>query len=177
MGRKSLDDALRWSVLLCAMAAIKRLDRIFLKIIALLQKNARLSNKELAAQIGLAPSSCLERVRALWDAGVLTGVHAAANPEALGIGLQAMIAIRLNRHSRDSLEDFKASVKALPQVHAVYHMGGTTDFFLHVAVPDTKRLLDLNLHHFSTRPDVAHVETALIFEYYRNPVLPSYPRA
>ena len=152
----------------------KRLDRTFERIITLLQKNARLSNKELAAQVGLAPSSCLERVRSLQEAGVFRGFHAAVEPAALGIDLQAMIAIRLNRHSRDSLEDFKAYVKALREVHAVYHMAGVNDFFLHVAVRDSNHLLDLNLNHFSTRPEVAHVETSLVFEYHRNPVLPSY---
>ena len=152
----------------------KRLDRTFEKIIVLLQKNARLSNKELASAVGLAPSSCLERVRSLQEARVFRGFHADVDPAALGIGLQAMIAIRLNRHSRDSLEDFKAYVKALPEVHAVYHMAGVNDFFLHVAVRDSNHLLTLNLNHFSTRPEVAHIETALIFEYHRNPVLPSF---
>lgn len=152
----------------------KRLDRTFERIITLLQKNARLSNKELAAKVDLAPSSCLERVRFLQRAGVFKGFHADVDPKALGIDLQAMIAIRLNRHSRESLEDFKKYVKALSEVHAVYHMAGVNDFFLHVAVRDSNHLLELNLNHFSTRPEVAHVETALIFEYHRNPVLPSY---
>ncbi len=152
----------------------KRLDRTFVQIIGLLQKNARLSNKELAAEVGLAPSSCLERVRSLQKEKVFRGFHADVDPAVLGIGLQAMIAIRLNRHSRDSLEDFKAYVKALPEVHAVYHMAGVNDFFLHVAVRDSNHLLELNLNHFSTRPEVAHVETSLIFEYHRNPVLPSF---
>ncbi len=156
------------------MSIKTRLDRTFERIIALLQKNARLSNKELASHIGLAPSSCLDRVRSLQEAGVFKGFHADVDPKALGIDLQAMIAIRLNRHSRDSLEDFKAYVKALPEVHALYHMAGVNDFFLHVAVRDSNHLLDLNLNHFSMRPEVAHVETALIFEYHRNPVLPSY---
>ncbi len=152
----------------------KRLDRTFEQIIALLQKNARLSNKELAAKVGLAPSSCLERVRSLQEAAVFRGFHADVDPAALGIGLQAIIAIRLNRHSRDSLEDFKAYVKTLPEVHAVYHMAGVNDFFLHVVVRDSNHLLDLNLNHFSMRPEVANVETSLVFEYHRNPVLPSF---
>jgi hypothetical protein len=53
-------------------------------------------------------------------------------------------------------------------------MAGVNDFLLHVAVRDSNHLLDLNLNHFSTRPEVAHVETSLIFEYHRSPVLPSY---
>ena len=85
------------------MSIKTRLDRTFERIIALLQKNARLSNKELAAHVGLAPSSCLERVRSLQEAGVFKGFHADVDPKALGIDLQAMIAIRLSGHSRDSL--------------------------------------------------------------------------
>ena len=69
-----------------------RLDRTDCEILAELQKNARLSNKELAARIGLAPSSCLERVRRLASAGVLRGYHAQVDPGALGIGLEAMVA-------------------------------------------------------------------------------------
>ena len=156
------------------MKLTKRLDRTFEKIIELLQKNARLSNKELAAQVGLAPSSCLERVRALQKEKVFRGFHADVNPAALGIGLQAMISIRLNQHSRDSMEEFKAYVKELEEVHAVYHLAGINDFVLHVTVRDSDHLLDLNLNHLSTRSEVGHIETALIFEYHRDPVLPSY---
>jgi len=152
----------------------KQLDRTFERIIALLQKNARLSNKELAARVGLAPSSCLERVRSLETSGVFKGFHADVDPAVLGIGLQAMVAIRLSRHSRGSLEAFKAYVTSLPEVHAVYHMAGVNDFLLHVVVRDSNHLLELNLNHFSTRSEVDHIETALIFEYRRNPVLPSY---
>ncbi|MFQ5570524.1 MAG: Lrp/AsnC family transcriptional regulator [Rhodothermales bacterium] len=152
----------------------KILDRTFERIITLLQKNARLSNKELAAQIGLAPSTCLERMRSLHEAGVFKGFHADVDPKVLGIHLQAMVAVRLATHSRDTLEAFKAHVISLPEVHAVYHMAGVNDFFLHVTVRDSDHLLELNLNNFSTHPEVAHIETSVIFEYQRNPVLPSY---
>ena len=152
----------------------KRLDRTFTRIIALLQKNARLSNKELAAQVGLAPSTCLERVRALHEGNVFKGFHAEVDPKVLGIHLQAMVAIRLGKHSFETMEAFKVHVMALPEVHTVYYMAGVNDFMLHVVVRDSNHLLELNLNHLSTRPEVAHIETALIFEYNRNPVLPSY---
>jgi DNA-binding Lrp family transcriptional regulator len=76
------------------------LDRIDRALVRALQKDARLSNKELAAQVGLAPSSCLERVRRLRRTGVLRGFHADVAPEALGVGLQALIAVQLRQHSR-----------------------------------------------------------------------------
>ncbi len=156
------------------MRVLKQLDRTFEQIIRLLQKNARLSNKELAARVGLAPSTCLERMRALEEAGVFTGFHAAVEPEVLGIHLQAMVSIRLNQHSRETLEAFKAHAQALPEVYALYHTGGVNDFLLHVMVRDANHLLELNLNNFSTRPEVAHIETVIIFEHKRDPVLPSY---
>lgn len=76
------------------------LDRIDRAILAHLQKNARLSNKELAAKVGLAPSSCLARVQRLTKQGVIKGFHAFVDPQALGIGLQALVAVKLKQHSR-----------------------------------------------------------------------------
>ena len=83
-----------------------KLDEIDHKILETLQNDARLSNKELAASVGLAPSSCLERVRRLKNNGVLKGFHARVNPKNLNIGLEAMISVQLQRHSRDMVESF-----------------------------------------------------------------------
>ena len=74
------------------------LDRIDLALLDALQNDARLSNKQLANEVGLAPSSTLGRVRRLQE-GVLRGAHAEVDPEALGVALQAMIVIRIARHS------------------------------------------------------------------------------
>jgi DNA-binding Lrp family transcriptional regulator len=70
------------------------LDRIDFAILAALQNDGRLTNKELAGRVGLAPSSCLERVRRLREAGTLRGSHAEVDPAVLGIGLQALLAVR-----------------------------------------------------------------------------------
>jgi DNA-binding Lrp family transcriptional regulator len=141
-------------------------DRIDFGIVAALQKDARLSNKELAAQVGLSPSSCLERVRRLRAAGVLRGFHADVDPGALGFRLEALIAVRLKRHARLIVEAFRAHVLALPQVLALYHLGGRDDFLVHVAVRDTEHLRDL-AYSFTTRRDVVHLETSIIFEHSR----------
>ena len=74
-------------------------DRIDDAILRALQNNARISNKELAAEVGLAPSSCLERVRRLTDRGVVKGYQAKVDPVALGVGLQAFVAVQLAKHS------------------------------------------------------------------------------
>lgn len=152
----------------------RALDRIDFAIIDALQNDARLSNKELAARVGLAPSSCLERVRRLVRDGRLRGFHADVPPEVLGIGLQAMIAVRLRVHSRETFEGFGGHVRSLPEAVSVYQMAGKDDFLVQVAVRDTHHLRELTTDQFASRGEVAHVETALIFDHHRRPALPRY---
>lgn len=153
------------------MPAERRLDRTDFAILAELQQDARLANKELARRVHLAPSSCLERVRRLREQGVLRGAHAEVDPAAFGVGIQAMIQVRLNQHSRMEVESFRAHVLALPEVQAVYHVSGRHDFLVQVAVRDTEHLRDLAMDAFTARPEVAHLETSLVFEYARTPGL------
>jgi DNA-binding Lrp family transcriptional regulator len=140
------------------------LDRIDRAILALLQKNARLSNKELAARVGLAPSSCLARVQKLTKDGVLRGFHAFVAPDALGIGLQALIAVKLKQHSREKVRAVLRHLVALPEVVALYHVTGAVDFQVHVAVRGTDHLRDLALDAFTVRSEVESIQTSLLFE-------------
>lgn len=153
---------------------INRLDRTDSRIIRELQDNARLSNKELAARVGLAPSSCLERVRKLQQNGVLKGFHADVDPSALGVGLGAMISIRLSRHSREIVEGFQKYALSLPEVFSLCYLAGPTDFVVQVGVRDSEHLRDLILEAFTTREEVDHIETAIIFDHAQRWVLPDY---
>ena len=153
------------------------IDRIDFAILAALQNNARLSNKELAAQIGLAPSSCLERVRALTRSGVLQGSHAQVSSAALGIGLEALVAIRLVRHSRAAFRRLFAHFRSLPEVLCVFHVTGVNDLQVHVAVRDIHHLRSLIVERFATRPEVEHCETSVIYELHRTHQWPCYARA
>jgi len=151
-----------------------RLDRTDFAILDALQNDGRLSNKELAARIGLAPSSCFERVRRLREGGIITGTHATVTPAALGIGLQAMVAVRLSSQSRAIIDRISAELQARRELVATYHMAGADDFLFHVAVRDAQHLNQVVIDSISSRPEVRHVETSLIFEVARNPVLPCY---
>jgi DNA-binding Lrp family transcriptional regulator len=144
------------------------LDRIDLAIIAALQKNARLSNKELAAKVNLAPSSCLARVRKLMETKVLEGFHAEVNPGALGVSLQAIIAVRLRRHSRVKFRSLYTHIRRFPEVLQVFHVSGVNDLLLHVAVSDVAHLRDLIVDQLATRSEVANCETSVIFSLLRN---------
>ena len=150
------------------------LDRIDFAILAALQNDGRLTNKELAGRVGLAPSSCLERVRRLRETGALKGSHAEVDPAVLGIGLQALLAVRLRQHSGGEVDALRRHVRPVPEVTAVYHVTGAQDFLVHVAVRDANHLRDLALDSFTTRAEVAHIETSLIFDHVRVPRLPDY---
>ena len=151
-----------------------RLDRIDDAILRALQNNGRLSNKELAAKVGLAPSSCLERVRRLQERGVLTGYKACVDLTTLNVGLQAFVAVRLSHHSREAFESFRAHLLTLSEVISVYHTGGENDFLVHVAVRDADHLRDLALDSFTTRDEVARLNTALVYEHIEPGVYPNY---
>jgi len=150
------------------------LDRTDFAILDALQNDARVSNKELAARVGLAPSSCLVRVRKLVRGKALRGFHAEVDPEILGVGLQAIIAVRLARHSRVTFRSFYAHVRVLPEVVQVFQVSGATDLLIHVAVRDVAHLHDLKLDRLATRSEVAHCETSLVFSLFRQPRLPCY---
>jgi len=153
---------------------MSRFDRTDYRILDELQKNARLSNKELAARVGLAPSSCLERVRRLIERGVFRSFHAAVDPRSLGIEIQAMVSVRLQQHSRDMVTAFQEHVLRLPEVVAAYHVSGENDYLIHLAVRSSDHLRETILDAFTTLPEVAHVETTLIFDHVRSEALPNY---
>ena len=150
------------------------MDRIDDAILGALQNDGRMSNKELAAHVGLAPSSCLERVRRLQERGVITGFHAEVNTAALNIGLQAFVFVRLANHSRDVVESFRDHMISLSEVVGVYHVAGQEDFVVHVAVRDADHLRNLTLDEFTTRTEVARLNTALVYEHYGETAWPNY---
>lgn len=147
------------------MSTENALDRIDCGILAALQKDGRLSNKELAAQVGLAPSSCLARVRRLRSSGVLTGFHADVDAAAVGVGLQAMVAISLRDHRPEPTEDFQALLRAMPEVVGIFHVGGTIDLLVHLAARDTAHLREMVHHRITGQSQVDKVQTMILFDY------------
>ncbi|MGN6105312.1 MAG: Lrp/AsnC family transcriptional regulator [Kofleriaceae bacterium] len=147
------------------MASLDRIDRA---LIGALQNDARISNKELAARVGLAPSSCLARVRKLEAEGVITGYRAEIAPRPLGLGLQALIAVQLRLHVGEAFSNIGDHLRSLPETVAVYCLGGATDFLVHVACRDTEHLRVLTIRSFTSRPEVSRIETSLVFSFARS---------
>jgi DNA-binding Lrp family transcriptional regulator len=143
------------------------LDPIDRRLVTLLAADARIPNARLAEAVGIAPSTCLARVRGLQERGVIRGYHAEIDPAALGRPLQALIAVRLSVHSREQIEGFTAHVRALPAVLSLFHMTGGDDYLLWVAAADPHDLREFVVEHLASHPSVAHAETNLIYEVVR----------
>ncbi|WP_308251895.1 Lrp/AsnC family transcriptional regulator [Pseudonocardia sp. KRD291] len=140
-------------------------DRALLR---LLERDARTPNSALAEQVGIAPSTCSGRVRALRESGVIRGYHADVEPAATGHPLQAMISVRLQADARSRLGEFVERVGRLPEVRDVYFLAGEDDYLLRVATADTGSLRDL-VTTLNEHRDVAGTRTSLIFEHHRPP--------
>ncbi|WP_459958820.1 Lrp/AsnC family transcriptional regulator [Nocardia sp. IFM 10818] len=145
-------------------APIDDIDRV---LVAELSRDGRITNNALAAVAGIAPSTCLGRVRGLIERGVIRGFHADIDPAALGRALQAMIAVRVTAEARHNLAAFGEQMAALPEVENVYFIAGADDYLIHVATADSTQLRGFVLEHLSAHPAVASTETILIFEHVR----------
>ncbi|WP_027344594.1 Lrp/AsnC family transcriptional regulator [Hamadaea tsunoensis] len=146
------------------------LDDLDRRLIDLLSNDGRLPNAALAEALGIAASTCLARLRALRERGVIRGFHADLDLALLGRPIQAMVSVRLAAHDREAVDRFRAIAPKLPGVLSVYHVTGSTDYLLHVAVGDPAGLRDVVLDRIVALPEVAHAETSLIFEHVRGEV-------
>ncbi|OKI13333.1 Lrp/AsnC family transcriptional regulator [Streptomyces sp. CB03911] len=147
------------------------MDELDSALVRLLQENGRRTNRDLAQELGIAPSTCLERVRSLRERGVLTGFHAEADLPALGRGLQAMIAVRVRPPTRAVIEEFQSFAAPMPEVISVFVLTGTDDFLLHVAVRDTDHLHAVVLDKLTERPELADVRTSVVYGHLRKKVI------
>ena len=153
--------------------AKRELDRTDRRLVQLLSEDARRSNKEIAAAAGIAPSTCSDRIQRLRDDGVFRGFHADVEPDVMGIGLQALVVVRLRRHAEDEVQRFWEHAEAMPETMAIYHLSGANDFLCHVVVKDPEHLRRVAVTGFTTLPEVAHIETSLIFEHRSKLMLPN----
>lgn len=142
------------------------LDRVDRELLRHLERDARIPNNALAELVGIAPSTCLGRVRSLRARGVIRGYHADIDPASTGHPLQAMISVRLHSAARSRLGEFVDWVCALSEIRDVYFLAGADDYLLHVATADSASLRDLVLT-LNEHPDVAGTETSLIFDHVR----------
>src|SRR5450631_3191693 len=138
-------------------------DRRILEVLAV---EGRIPNNALAERVGIAPSTCLGRVRALVASGVIRGFYADIDPEAVGHPLQAIIAIRLQDDARHIIHSFAKRLASMAEVRNVFFVAGGHDFFVRVATQDVAELRQFVLVNLSGCPEVAATETNVILEQF-----------
>ncbi|MBD0740219.1 Lrp/AsnC family transcriptional regulator [Streptomyces sp. CBMA29] len=149
------------------------LDPVDLEILRLLQNDARTTYRDLAAAVGVAPSTCLDRVARLRRGGVILGHELRLDPAKLGRGLEALLLVQVRPHRRELITPFVDRVRALPESRALFHLTGPDDYLVHVAVTGATDLQRLVIDEFTSRREVARVETRLIFQQWAcGPLLP-----
>jgi len=153
---------------------MKKLDDIDLRILTLLYNDADINNKDLAARIGIAPSTCLERVKRLKISGVINGAFIDVNLKTIGGNIEAIAAIRLQPYSEQIVNQLRDDLLLLPEILSLYHMGGSYDYFVHMSVKDSEHLRQFVFNAITSREEVTTVETSLIFEHSRSAVLPKF---
>lgn len=145
----------------------QRLDATDLALIRLLQLDARQTNKDLAEAVGIAQSTCLERIRALRAQGVIRGWHAEVDLDAMGRPLRAMISVRLRPKTTASVHAFQQEMLDAPEVLAVWTVTGADDFLVEVATHDVAHLRDFVLDHVTGRSEVVDARTSLVYDQVR----------
>jgi len=144
------------------------LDELDKAILRELQSNARRTNRDIAAAVGVSPTTALDRTRALQRRGVIRGAVLDVDLPSIGRPVQALIAVRIRPPARRVLEAFRTWVCALPDTLAVYILTGNEDFLIHVAVPDNNSLYAFVNDKLTERPEVADVRTSVVYEHVRN---------
>ncbi|WP_206197895.1 Lrp/AsnC family transcriptional regulator [Thiomicrospira sp. S5] len=142
---------------------LNKLDKYDKAILNALQNNGRLSNQELADQIGLSPSACLRRFKALETAGVILGYRALLDARSLGLDLMALVHISMDKHTHERFEAFDDAIQALPNVvECLLLTGQTADYQLKVVVKDLEAYQDLLLNHITQIEGVSGVHTSFV---------------
>jgi Lrp/AsnC family leucine-responsive transcriptional regulator len=139
------------------------LDRYDSQILNILQADGRISNQELADRIGLSPSPCLRRVRALEEGGLIVGYRALLDAKALGLTLMALIHISMDQHTPERFSAFEAAVAGIPEVmECLLITGQAADYQLKVAVKDLDAYQELLLKRITGIPGVTGVHSSFV---------------
>jgi len=138
-------------------AALDAIDR---RILGRLQDNARLTNVELAEAVGLSPSPCLRRVRALEQTGTIRRYVALLDPAAVGLPVSVFVNVTLERQIESALERFEAAILKRPEVMECYLMTGDADYLLRVVTADLSAYERFLVEHLTRVPGVASIKSS-----------------
>lgn len=152
------------------------LDNTDRRILEELQRDGSLSNVALAQRVGLSPSPCLARVKALEASGVIRQYVALVNPARLGLGLNVFINISLRTQSKEALARFEARISDLDEVMECYLMTGDSDYLIRVVVPDMGALERFILERLSPMAEVEKIRSGFALKQVRYKTALPLPR-
>jgi Lrp/AsnC family leucine-responsive transcriptional regulator len=140
-----------------------KIDKTDRKILAQVQKDGSLTNQELAEKVGLSPSPCLRRVRALQEAGIIVRTATILDHKKLGLSLTAIILIGMDRHTPERFAAFEEKVSEYPEVLECYLVTGhDADYMLKVVVPDMDQYHDFLLNQITRITGVSGVHSSFV---------------
>jgi Lrp/AsnC family leucine-responsive transcriptional regulator len=145
-----------------------KLDQIDKKILSILQSNAKITNSQLAVEVGLSPAPTLERVKKLENAGVIMSYHADLNQEMMGLGVSVFIQASLQGSSKDLMESFKKKIKDIPEVVECYHVTGASDFLLKILSKDIKTYNDFILDRLIEIKEIGSLQSMVVLSPMKN---------
>jgi Lrp/AsnC family transcriptional regulator, leucine-responsive regulatory protein len=140
-----------------------KIDAVDRKIIRALQRNGRITNLELAAEINLSPSPCLRRLRILESQGVISGYSVDVDAKAYGLPVMVMVRISLEKHTKDTVGKFEARMREIPEVLECFVMTGLSDYLLRVVVSDLndyERFVRDRLHPIG---GISSIDTSFVY--------------
>jgi Lrp/AsnC family transcriptional regulator, leucine-responsive regulatory protein len=148
-------------------------DDIDKRILMELQENARLTNVALAERVGLSPSPCLARVRALEQSGVIARYVALLEPQRVGLNVSVFIQVSLEKQVGATLDRFESAVGGMPEVMECYLMTGECDYMLRVVVADVQALQQFIVDRLSKVPGVSNIRSSFALKQVKfNTALP-----
>lgn len=156
-----------WSDSVAATSNSVPVDDVDLAILSELHHDARLANNVLAQRVGLAPSTCLGRVKALRARGVIEGFETRINEKLLGITVNAMISVIVAPQARDRMLPAAKALAELSQIRDVFVLGGTPDLLIRVATSSIDELRIFVANHLGSNRAFSSTQTNIIFEHLR----------
>ncbi|MCU0416471.1 MAG: Lrp/AsnC family transcriptional regulator [Cytophagaceae bacterium] len=145
-----------------------KLDQIDKKILDILQSNAKITNSQLAQEIGLSPAPTLERVRKLEQAGIIKSYHAEVDVDQLGLGTAVFVLVSLSGHKKHQILSFVEKINAIPEVVECYHTTGQGDFLLKILSKDISSYQQLILNKLVDIEEIGNMQSMVILSSFKD---------
>jgi len=139
-----------------------KLDKKDKQILKILQKQGRITNAQLAIDVGLSPAPTLERVKKLEKLGIIESYHAKINKAAVGLGVSTFVQVTLKSHNKAVIARFTEEINKVDEVVECHHTTGTSDFILKVVARDIPAYQELMLEYVTEIMDIDEIVSMVI---------------